>query len=124
MGLSHVTRLPLEHINNAFWGGEPPPGGLPPDKVYEAAQHLGLRITESPPPEEYFEDGGRAAVWYTTPQGTGHVAEVERGSDERNMTYVCWQSKGTGQDVTDGVRKSANRYYIHKAEDPSDSDDV
>jgi hypothetical protein len=103
MGFANVTGKPLDEIEDDI--GSPPldADGLPDDKIERARERYGLRITPSPPPEEYFEEGGRASMLYRDGQ-VGHVVEWEHGDNERNMTFRDYQEYGHGQDVTDEVR--------------------
>jgi hypothetical protein len=113
MGLSHVTGSPLDKIEESIGRPVNPANwALNDERVPRVVADHNLQISDDIPPECYFEEGGRAAVWYHAARG-GHVVEIEHGSDERNMTYRDYQGHANGQDVTDEVRRDGHRRYIH-----------
>jgi hypothetical protein len=118
MGLSKASGLPLDLVEERI--DSPPPediGGITFEEVQNAAQQMGAYVSTSPPPEDYLENGGRAAVVYLHEHGGGHVVKVEGGNNERNMTYRDYQGFGNGEDVTEEVLSSEGRCYIYCPEE-------
>ncbi|KAJ9129939.1 hypothetical protein NKR19_g10123 [Coniochaeta hoffmannii] len=122
LGLANVTSKSVEKIEGDMGRLPEHADCLPDEYLAQAAEHYGVRITNAPPPEEYFRDGGKASALYR--DGTvGHIVEYEHGDFEPNMTFRDYQRYGHGEDATDNVRRAGEKYYMHKYHGDSDDEE-
>jgi hypothetical protein len=72
MGVAHISGHDLEEVEGEF--GDIPAEdewGVDEERFGRVLDDHGIAVRESPPPEEYLDDGGRACVAYE-PEAEGH----------------------------------------------------
>jgi hypothetical protein len=111
MAMAQVFSKPVDEVEDDIGGLSEDVDGLSHGHIARQVERYGGRVVypsspsgsgspsprlpESPPPEEYFEDGGQAAVLYANDGQVGHAVNYGSGHNERNMTFDDYQSMGT-----------------------------